>query len=430
MKRNALEDLLQWKNSPHRKPMILRGSRQTGKTWLMKEFGKTAYKNYVYFNFDEQPELKSLFETNKNPHRLIELLSLIAGIKIEPQHTLVIFDEIQECSEALNALKYFYEKANEYHIISAGSLLGTLLSSPKSYPVGMVNLLNIYPLSFEEFLQAVSSNLFTYYQTITPDTQIEDYFHHQLIELYNYYLIIGGMPECVSSWLEEKNVQRISQIQQELIEIYKNDFSKHNGKVNSGRILLTFNSIPSQLAKTNEKFIYGAIKSGARAREFEEAIEWLNAAGMVNKVHNVSKVAYPLPIYEKMDNFKLFLFDTGLLKTMAGISNDAVLLNKDFQFKGALTENFVLQQLKTVLDVEPYFYADKNMELDFVVQLNDMLIPLEVKAGENVKSVSLKKALNFDVFPYGIRFSKLNFKKEERIINLPLYLVNKIDKIL
>ncbi len=430
MKRKALEDLLQWKDSLHRKPMILRGARQTGKTWLMKEFGKKAYKNYVYFNFDEQPELKSLFETNKNPHRLIELLSLITGIKIEPQHTLVIFDEIQECSEALNALKYFYEKANEYHIISAGSLLGTLLSSPKSYPVGMVNLLNIYPLSFEEFLQAVSSNLFTYYQTITPDTQIEDYFHHQLIELYNYYLIIGGMPECVSSWLEEKDAQRISQIQQELIEIYKNDFSKHNGKVNSGRILLTFNSIPSQLAKTNEKFIYGAIKSGARAREFEEAIEWLNAAGMVNKVHNVSKVAYPLPIYEKMDNFKLFLFDTGLLKTMAGISNDAILLNKEFQFKGALTENFILQQLKTVLDVEPCFYADKNMELDFVIQLNDTLIPLEVKAGENVKSVSLKKALNFDVFPYGIRFSKLNYKKKERIINLPLYLVNKINKIL
>lgn len=430
MNRKALDDLLQWKDSPHRKPMILRGARQTGKTWLMKEFGKTAYKNYVYFNFDEQPELKSLFETNKNPHRLIELLSLIADLKIEPQHTLVIFDEIQECSEALNSLKYFYEKANEYHIIAAGSLLGTLLSSPKSYPVGMVNLLNIYPLSFEEVLEAVSSNLFTYYQTITPDTQIEDYFHHQLIELYNYYLIIGGMPECVSSWLEEKNVQRISQIQQELIEIYKNDFSKHNGKVNSGRILLTFNSIPSQLAKTNEKFIYGAIKSGARAREFEEAIEWLNAAGMVNKVHNVSKVAYPLPIYEKMDNFKLFLFDTGLLKTMAGIRNDAVLLNKEFQFKGALTENFVLQQLKTVLDVEPCFYADKNMELDFVVQLNDMLIPLEVKAGENVKSISLKKALNFDVFPYGLRFSKLNYKKEERIINIPLYLVDKLNKIL
>ncbi len=430
MKRKALDDLLQWKDSPHRKPMILRGARQTGKTWLMKEFGKKAYKNYVYFNFDEQPELKSLFETNKNPHRLIELLSLIADLKIEPQHTLVIFDEIQECSEALNALKYFYVKANEYHIISAGSLLGTLLSSPKSYPVGMVNLLNIYPLSFEEFLEATSPNLFTYYQSITSDTKIEDYFHHQLIELYNYYLIIGGMPECVSSWLEEKNVQRISQIQQELIEIYKNDFSKHNGKVNSGRILLTFNSIPSQLAKTNEKFIYGAIKSGARAREFEEAIEWLDAAGMINKVHNVSKVAYPLPIYEKMDNFKLFLFDTGLLKTMAGISNDAVLLNKEFQFKGALTENFVLQQLKTVLDVEPCFYADKNMKLDFVVQLNDMLIPLEVKAGENVKSISLKKALNFDMFPYGVRFSKLNYKKEERIINLPLYLVNKINKIL
>lgn len=421
MKRKSLEDLSQWKDSPHRKPMILRGARQTGKTWLMKEFGKTEYKNYVYFNFDEQPELRSLFETNKNPHRLIELLSLIADLKIEPQHTLVIFDEIQECSEALNALKYFYEKANEYHIIAAESLLGTLLSSPKSYPVGMVNLLNIYPLSFEEFLEATSPNLFTYYQSIASDTKIEDYFHHQLIELYNYYLIIGGMPECISSWLEEKDAQRISQIQQELIEIYKNDFSKHNGKVNSGRILLTFNSIPSQLAKTNEKFIYGAIKSGARAREFGEAIEWLNAAGMVNKIHNVSKVAYPLPIYEKMDNFKFFLFDTGLLKTMAGISNDAVLLNKEFQFKGALTENFVLQQLKTVLDIEPCFYADKNMELDFVMQLNDMLIPLEIKAGESVKSISLKKALNFDMFPYGIRFSKLNLKKEERIINLPLY---------
>lgn len=433
MKRKALENLVKWKNSPHRKPMILQGARQTGKTWLMKEFGKTAYKDYVYFNFDEQPELKSLFETNKNPHRLIELLSMIAEVKIEPQHTLIIFDEIQECSEALNSLKYFYENANEYHIITAGSLLGTLLSTPKSYPVGMVNLLNIYPLSFEEFLEAASPHLFAYYQSINLainlTSQIEEYFHTQLIELYNYYLIVGGMPECVSSWLNEKDAQRISQIQQELIEIYKNDFSKHNGEVNSGRILLVFNSIPSQLAKTNEKFIYGAIKSGARAREFEEAIEWLDAAGMVNKVHNVSKVAYPLTIYKKLDNFKLFLFDTGLLKTMATISNEAILLNKEFQFKGALTENFVLQQLKTVLTTQPCFYADKNMELDFVVQLsNDMLVPLEVKAGENVKSLSLKKALTFDVFPYGIRFSKLNYKREEKIINLPLYLVNKLNE--
>lgn len=286
MKRNAILKLVQWKNSPERKPMVLRGARQVGKTWLMKEFGKNYYDNYVYFNFDEEDELKSIFETNKNPHRIIELLSMISDEKIEPEKTLIIFDEIQECPEALNTLKYFKEKANEYHLITAGSLLGTLLAKPKSYPVGMVNLLDIYPLTFDEFLNAIDSGLYAYYESIQKEQVIEQIFHQRLLDAYNYYLIIGGMPECVSSWIKYKDPTMISRIQRELVEVYENDFSKHNGKVNSGRILMVFRSIVAQLAKPNEKFMYGAVREGARARDFEEAIEWLVSAGMLNRVYN------------------------------------------------------------------------------------------------------------------------------------------------
>lgn len=317
MKRNAILKLVQWKNSPERKPMVLRGARQVGKTWLMKEFGQNYYGNYVYFNFDEEDELKSIFETNKNPNRIIELLSMISDEKIEPEKTLIIFDEIQECPEALNTLKYFKEKANEYHVITAGSLLGTLLAKPKSYPVGMVNLLDIYPLTFDEFLNAIDSGLYAYYESIQKEQVIEQIFHQRLLDAYNYYLIIGGMPECVSSWIKYKDPAMVSKIQRELIEVYENDFSKHNGKVNSGRILMVFRSIVSQLAKPNEKFMYGAVREGARARDFEEAIEWLVSAGMLNRVYNVSKMEHPLSAFDKLDQFKLFVFDTGLLKQMA-----------------------------------------------------------------------------------------------------------------
>lgn len=301
MKRNAILKLVQWKNSPERKPMVLRGARQVGKTWLMKEFGQNYYDNYVYFNFDEEDELKSIFETNKNPNRIIELLSMISDEKIEPEKTLIIFDEIQECPEALNTLKYFKEKANEYHVITAGSLLGTLLAKPKSYPVGMVNLLDIYPLTFDEFLNAIDSGLYAYYESIQKEQVIEQIFHQRLLDAYNYYLIIGGMPECVSSWIKYKDPAMVSKIQRELIEVYENDFSKHNGKVNSGRILMVFRSIVSQLAKPNEKFMYGAVREGARARDFEEAIEWLVSAGMLNRVYNVSKMEHPLSAFDKLD---------------------------------------------------------------------------------------------------------------------------------
>ena len=368
MKRNAILELVQWKNSPERKPMVLRGARQVGKTWLMKEFGQNYYDNYVYFNFDEEDELKSIFETNKNPHRIIELLSMISDEKIEPEKTLIIFDEIQECPEALNTLKYFKEKANEYHVIAAGSLLGTLLAKPKLYPVGMVNLLDIYPLTFDEFLDAIDSGLYAYYESVQKGQVIEEIFHQRLLDVFNYYLIIGGMPECVSSWIKYKDPTMISKIQRELIEVYENDFSKHNGKVNSGRILMVFRSIVAQLAKPNEKFMYSAVREGARARDFEEAIEWLVSAGMLNRVYNVSKMEHPLSAFDKLDQFKLFVFDTGLLKQMAGVNNGAILLKTDYQFKGPLTENYVLQQLKGQFEVEPRYYSDRNGEIDFVVQ--------------------------------------------------------------
>ncbi len=430
MKRNAILELVQWKNSPERKPMVLRGARQVGKTWLMKEFGQNYYDNYVYFNFDEEDELKSIFETNKNPNRIIELLSMISDEKIEPEKTLIIFDEIQECPEALNTLKYFKEKANEYHVITAGSLLGTLLAKPKSYPVGMVNLLDVYPLTFDEFLNAIDSGLYAYYESIQKEQVIEQIFHQRLLDAYNYYLIIGGMPECVSSWIKYKDPAMVSKIQRELIEVYENDFSKHNGKVNSGRILMVFRSIVSQLAKPNEKFMYGAVREGARARDFEEAIEWLVSAGMLNRVYNVSKMEHPLSAFDKLDQFKLFVFDTGLLKQMAGVDNSAILLRTDYQFKGPLTENYVLQQLQGQFEVEPRYYSDKNGEIDFVVQNKMEIIPIEVKGGEDRSANSFKTYVANNAPQHAYRFSKRGYRKDGGFTNLPLYLVRKTKDLL
>ncbi|MBE5955431.1 MAG: ATP-binding protein [Lachnospiraceae bacterium] len=430
MKRNAINDLIQWKQDEERKPMVLRGARQVGKTWLMKEFGKNYYERCAYFNFDEEDELKSIFEVNKNPQRIVELLSMIDGEKILPEKTLIIFDEVQECPAALNALKYFKEKANEYHVIAAGSLLGTLLAQPKSYPVGMVNLLEITPLTFDEFLNATDPMLYNYYQSITKEQKIEEIFHNRLMEAYNNYLIIGGMPECVSSWMKYKDPARIAQIQKELIQIYENDFSKHNGKVNSGRILMVFRSIVTQLAKSNEKFMYGAVREGGRARDFEEAIEWLVSAGMLNRVYNVAKLEHPLSTFEKLDQFKLFVFDTGLLKHMAGIDNSAILLKTDYQFKGPLTENFVLQQLCGQYDVAPHYYSDRSGEIDFVIQYGTSIIPVEAKGGEDKSAPTFKKYVSENQPEYAVRFSKRGYRKDGYITNMPLYLARKMKELL
>ncbi|MCD8023847.1 MAG: AAA family ATPase [Lachnospiraceae bacterium] len=430
LRRNAMIDLVQWKDSESRTPLELKGARHVGKNFHMKDFGESFYKNCVYFNFDEEDELKSVFESNKNPLRIVELLSLIAGEKIVPGQTLIIFDEIQECPEALNTLKYFKEKANEYHVVAAGSLLGTLLATPKSYPVGMVNLLELGPMTFDEFLEAVDSSLYRYYEGIQKNQQIEDIFHHRLLEVYNQYLIIGGMPECVASWVQHRDPGEILQIQRELIEVYENDFSKHNGKVNSGRILMLFRSVVSQLAKPNEKFMYGAAREGARARDFEEAIEWLVSAGMLNRVYNVAKMEHPLSAFDRLDQFKLFLFDTGLLKTMAGIDNSAILLKADYQFKGQLTENYVLQQLRGQFAVLPRYYSARNGEIDFVVQHGMEIIPVEVKAGEDKSAPSFKRYIAEHQPEHAIRFSKRGYRENGNITNIPLYLAGRLRDLL
>lgn len=430
MKRDAIQAMINWKNDEERKPLVLRGARQVGKTWLMKEFGRRCYKSSVYFNFDEEAQLKSIFETDKNPQRIIELLSMISGEKILPGETLLIFDEIQECPEALNTLKYFKEKANEYHVVAAGSLLGTLLATPKSYPVGMVNLLDIAPLNFGEFLEAVDPALYAYYDSIQKEQPIEEIFHNRLLEAYHNYLIIGrhaGMRGIVGS---AQDPVRIAQLQRELIEVYENDFSKHNGKVNSGRILMVFRSIVAQLAKPNEKFVYGAVREGGRARDFEEAIEWLVSAGMLNRVYNVSKIEHPLSAFDKLDQFKLFVFDTGLLKHMAGIGNSAILLKTDYQFKGPLTENYVLQQLRGQFAVEPRYYADRASEIDFVLQNGTEIIPVEAKGGEDKSAPSFKRYIAEHHPAHALRFSQRGYRKDGEITNIPLYLAGKTRELL
>ncbi len=406
MERKAMQELLAWRQSSVRKPLIIKGARQVGKTWLMKEFGKRYYERCFYFNFDEE-ELKSIFLSNKDPYRIIQLLGLIVGGKIEPEKHLIIFDEVQECPEALNTLKYFYEKANEYHVIAAGSLLGTLLAQPKSYPVGKVNILYLNPLGFEEFLQATKPALYEYYQSVNQETQIESIFHERLMATYRLYLIIGGMPECVMNWLETEDAGVINKLQGELLSLYENDFSKHNGK-----------------------FIYGCIKEGARAREFEEAIEWLVSAGLVLRIYNVSKTEHPIKAYEQLNHFKLFMFDVGLLKHMAGISNESILLKTDYQFSSPLTENYVIQQLQGMFEVEPHYYAPTSQEeIDLILQDGMRIIPGEIKAGNTTHAKAFHHYITKNQCEKAIRYSGLNYQNNEVICNIPLYMVEKTKEL-
>ncbi len=430
MKRFIIDKLKEWKDNKNRKPLILKGARQVGKTWIMKEFGSTNFDNYVYFNFDENTDLKQIFETNKSAHRIIERLSLISGEKIEPQKTLIILDEIQECSEALNSLKYFNENAKEYAVICAGSLLGTKLASPKSYPVGQVDILKVYPLSFDEFLLATDEILYKAYELVNNVESLEDVFSVKLNEAYQNYLIIGGLPECVNSWITEKNPKVIDEIQDNLIELYENDMTKHSGKVNSGRILMVYRNLVTQLSKENKKFVYGKVEEGARAREFEEAIEWLVSAGLINRVYLSKKNEYPLKAFDELSAFKLYFFDTGLLRRMAGITNDKIVLEKDFSFKGSLTENFVLQQIKDLFDIEPNYYTFDKYEIDYLVQIDSNIIPIEVKAGESINSTSLSNYNKRYNPKYAIRYSGLKYKVDNNVINIPLYLVRKTKNLI
>ena len=429
MYRKALNKLAEWKSSSRRKPLILKGARQVGKTWLMKEFGKQNYEKTFYFSFENDSELQKIFATNKDPYRIVSLLGTIKNDKIEKEKHLIIFDEIQECPNALNSLKYFCEDANEYHVIAAGSLLGTLLAEPMSYPVGKVNLLDVYPMDFEEFLGAVNSPLLKYLEETSPQ-EIISIQHTKLIEQFHNYLIVGGLPECVASWAEDQNSGTVLQIQKELLSLYENDIAKHNKKIDAGRILLVFKSLVTQLSKENEKFIYGCVKQGARAREFEVSIEWLVSAGLVLRIYDVRKPEHPLKVFEDFSSFKLFFFDVGLAKCAAQIENKQIILDSDFQFKGALTENYCLQQFHANLENDIHYYSPaQNYEVDFLLQNEMQIIPVECKAGGNVTSASFKRYRREQKPDLAIRFSQLEYKEQEDMINVPLYLACRINKI-
>jgi len=428
MYRKVLEEFMAWKVSPRRKPLVLKGARQVGKTWLMKEFAGKAYDDSIYISFDKDAAAVKIFDETKDPKLILERLALIRGKAILPEKTLLIIDEIQECPNALGSLKYFNEEANEYHVITAGSLLGTYLAKPASYPVGKVNLLNIYPLSFEEYLAAADTGMYQYYCGVKSGKDYVAAFHGKMTEHYKKYLIIGGMPECVQSWVNNADPKEISVIQEEILSLYENDFTKHSGKVNSGRILQVFRSIVPQLAReNNEKFMYAAIAKSARAKDFENAIEWLVSSGIAYRILNVSKPEYPLKAYEILNYFKLFLLDTGLIKRLAGLTNKSILLSESFQFSGQLAENYVLQQLMALLDNAPNFYAfAQEREIDFILQRGESVIPIEVKSGGNKKAVSFKSYIEKYKPKIAVRFSANAYLKNGAITNIPLYFVGKI----
>jgi len=432
MHRTAMSELERWKNSPRRKPLILKGARQVGKTWLMTEFANHYYEDSVYISFDKDADAVRIFNDTKDPKLILERLSLIRGRVIPPAKTLIILDEIQECPNALGSLKYFNETANEYHVIAAGSLLGTYLSKPMTYPVGKVNLLSVYPLTFEEYLAASDTGMFQYYTSVKSSKDYIAAFHERMLEHYKHYLIIGGMPECVHSWTSNADPLEITDIQNEIVSLYENDFTKHHGTVNSGRILQVFRSIVPQLAKANsEKFIYAAIAKSARSKDYEDAIEWLISSGVSYRIHNVSKNEYPLKAYEMLNYFKLFLLDVGLIKHIAGLTNKSILLSDAFQFKGQLTENYVIEQLLPRLDHSPNFYAyAQDREIDFMIQHHESIIPIEVKSSENKNAVSFKNYIAKYNPKAAIRLSTNGYVKNGNITNIPLYFAGKVTDLI
>ena len=432
MERYILNDLIKWKNSKYRKPLILKGARQVGKTYILKQFGKNNYEGVAYFNFAHDEDLYNLFTNTKNPKRILEQLSFIYGKAILPEKTLIIFDEIQECPDALNSLKYFQEEANEYHIVCAGSLLGIRLSHT-SFPVGKVDFLNMYPMTFTEFLLADNcKNLVDYMETITQIENIPDIFFNQLEEKVKAYFIIGGMPEVVQVWVNEKNMELVNKVQENILRAYESDFSKHTQDSEANKISLIWNSIPSQLAKENKKFLYQTIKQGARAREYENSLNWLNDANLIYKVYNITKPDFPLKAYNDLSSFKIYMNDVGLLRKMANLDSRIVVQgNKLFEeFKGAFTENFVLNMLNITLDTLPNYYIFDRHEIDFIIQYKNEIIPIDVKVNKSSNNISLTKYNQKFDNKLSIRFSMNNLKKDEKVINIPLFLIEYLENIL
>jgi uncharacterized protein len=431
MYRIAIEKLYKWKNSKRRKPLIIEGARQVGKTWLMKEFGKQAYSDTVYINFDSNTRMADLFAVDLDTDRLILGLELYAGRKIDSDNTLLIFDEVQEVPKALASLKYFYENAPQYHIVCAGSLLGIALHQGTSFPVGKVDFLKLYPLSFSEFLMATGNERFAKLLK-KQDFEMITNFKQTYIDALKQYYFVGGMPEAVQSFVESKDFNEVRTIQKRILAAYEQDFSKHAPNEIVPKIRMLWNSIPSQLARENKKFIYGLVREGSRAREYETAIMWLSDCGLVHKVSRVNAAGIPLKAYEDLKAFKLFIVDVGLLGCMTGLHQRTLLDGDDLfvEFKGALTEQYVCQQLKTIEDLGVYYYTNDrgSCEIDFVIDTGEQIIPIEVKAETNLRAKSLKTYRERFEPELSVRTSMADYKKEDWLLNLPLYAIEQINK--
>ena len=433
MRREKLTELIAWKNSPSRKPLIIRGARQVGKTWLMKEFGRTHYSQTVYLNFERNKRLSSLFADDFDVKRIIVALQAETGLTINPEDTLLIFDEIQEIPEALTALKYFQEDAPEYHVISAGSLLGVALHSKHSFPVGKVIFMDLYPLTFMEFLEAIGET--TLIELLhAADWKLISTYKTRFIERLKQYYYVGGMPEAVLSFSGNYNFTEVRDIQRQILDTYEHDFSKHTPGEIVPRIRMVWNSIPAQLTKENRKFIYGVIKEGARAKDYELALSWLIDCGLVHKICRASKPSVPLKAYEDRSSFKLFLADIGLLTAMGNIDSKTLIEgNRIFsEFKGALTEQFVLQQLNSIREYVIYYWSSERStaEIDFIVQDRGNVIPIEVKAEENLQAKSLKVYIEKFSPEAAVRTSMSDFRMQDVLINLPLYAISMISNVL
>lgn len=423
MKRESIKQLYSWKENPDRKPLIIRGARQVGKTWLMKEFAAEAYPQYVYVNFEDNEIVKNIFQKDFDIERILLALQLATNVTITTD-TLILFDEIQEAPKGITSLKYFQEKAPQYHIIAAGSLLGISMHQDASFPVGKVEFMDLYPLSFLEFLNAMGEQNFTKL-LLQKDWEMISLFHSKLQEYLRQYFYIGGMPEVVSSFITLKDFSKVRQLQKNILDSYDRDFSKHAPIYEVPRIRMVWKSIPSQLSKENKKFIYGLLKEGARAKEFELAIEWLKDAGLIYKVNRTKKGELPLTAYEDFSAFKLFVVDTGLLCAMSNLPAQVLLEGNTLftDYKGALTEQYVLQQLKCIKDLSIYYWSAENSrgEIDFLLQYETHIIPVEVKAEENLQSKSLRAFIDRYSELHGIRFSMSGYRKQDWITNYPLY---------
>lgn len=437
MERLILKQLLKWKDSPYRKPLILKGVRQVGKTWVLKEFGRRYYESTAYFNFDENEEYKQFFETTKDVNRIIQNLMLASGQKIQPEKTLIIFDEVQDCLKVINAMKYFCENAPQYHIACAGSLLGIALSKPSSFPVGKVNFMQIDPMTFTEFLMANGdANLAMYLDSIENIEPIPDAFFNPLYEKLKMYFVTGGMPEPVLMWTEARDVDAMQEALWGIIGAYERDFAKNPDVSEFPKISMIWKSIPSQLARENKKFIYKVVREGARAREYEDALQWLVDARLVHKIFRSTAPRLPVSAYDDLSAFKIYLVDVGLLRRLALLAPTAFGEgNRLFtEFKGALTENYVLQTLVTQFEVPPRYWSQSNppYEVDFLIQRDNDMIPVEVKSETNITSKSFRKFK--DLFPeqvkLRVRFSLDNLKLDGDVLNIPLFMADQADRLI